>query len=85
MKKIVLAASIAAFAAPAFADGHIGGRLVAFDKVSGTPAAAGDRLVPMATRIIGDKGRGNGSEPFLGFADHDPNVAGGNGGDPDAE
>ena len=86
MKFIALAAAAASVLAmtPAFADGHIQGRLKAWDKVSKTPA--GEKFGAIqATRIVGDKGRGNGKEPALGFADHDPGVPGGNGGDPDQE
>ena len=86
MKFIALAAvaATAISATPTFADGHIGGRVKAWGKVSETPA--GEKFGAIqATRIVGDKGKGNGNEPALGFSDHDPNVPGGNGGDPDAE
>lgn len=86
MKFIVIAAAAAAAVSvgPVFADGHIQGRLKAYGKVAETPA--GDKFGAIqATRIVGDKGKGNGNEPALGFADHDPGVPGGNGGDPDSE
>ena len=86
MKTISFAAiaATAISATPTLADGHIGGRVKAWEKVSETPA--GEKFGAIqATRIVGDKGRGNGNEPALGFDDHDPGVPGGNGGDPDAE
>ena len=84
MKKIVLTATALLIAAPAFADGHIEGRLKGYAKVAETPA--GEKFGAIqATRVVGDSGKGNGNEPALGFDDHDPNVPGGNGGDPDTE
>lgn len=86
--KIYAFAAVAAVtmisAAPVLADGHIQGRLGAWLTVSETPAGEKFSAV-QATRIVGDRGRGNGNEPALGFDDHDPNIVGGNGGDPDAE
>ena len=85
MKFFVLATAAASVLAmtPALAGGHTEGRLKAWGKVSQTPA--GEKGAIQATRIVGDKGKGNGNEPALGFSDHDPNIPGGNGGDPDAE
>ena len=86
MKIFALAAlaATALAAGPVLADGHTQGRIKAWSKVSQTPA--GEKFGAIqATRIVGDKGRGNGVEPALGFDDHDPGVPGGNGGDPDAE
>ncbi len=46
-------------------------------------------LIHLRPGPIGDKGKGTGNEPFRAdntdVSDHDPNVAGGNGGDPDTE
>ena len=86
MKFIALAAAAATLVAttPVLADGHIQGRVKAWDKVSKTPAGEKFGAV-QATRVVGDKGKGNGNEPALGFDDHDPGVPGGNGGDPDSE
>ena len=86
MKTIALAATAASLLCltPAFADGHTQGRFKAYGKVAETPAGEKFGAV-QATRIVGDKGRGNGNEPALGFDDHDPGIPGGNGGDPDAE
>lgn len=81
---LAAAAATALAATPVLADGHIQGRVKALGNA--TKALEKNGIV-QATRIIGDKGKGNGNEPFRAletdFADHDPNVAGGNGGDPD--
>ena len=56
MKKIVLTTTALMIAAPAFAGGHIEGRLNAYGKVAETPA--GEKFGAIqATRIVGDSAR----------------------------
>ena len=86
MKTLIIAAAAATAVsvAPVFAHDHLDGRFKAYGKVAETPA--GEKFGAIqATRIVGDKGKGNGNEPALGFDDHDPGIPGGNGGDPDSE
>ena len=84
---VTLVVVLSSGALPALADGHIEGRLkgAAAAGLDGPGKAFEKNGVIQATRIVGDKGKGNGNEPALGFDDHDPGIVGGNGGDPDTE
>lgn len=85
MKYIITVAAMAIASGPAFADGHTQGREKAVTKAAKAIEKNGAAQI---TRIIGDKGRGNGNEPYSGLPeipDHDPGILGGNGGDPDTE
>ena len=83
MRFLLTATIVAMTAGPVLADGHTQGREKAVTKAS---KAIENNGAAQITRIIGDKGRGNGNEPYSGLpeiGDHDPGVVGGNGGDPD--